>query len=753
MINKHPVGFYYIFLSIIIFGFSSCDRSDVDLVKNGKTKYVIVLPNKAHEYEEKAACELKKYLGDISNADFAIINEGQEPIQFGIWIGATSKVTGMTLTKEEILMKNDSGQLILSGGDPKSTLNCVYTFLENHLGCRFYSPEVEKVPKLQSISIDKYLNYKYQLPITTRTVHSRLFYENEDFADKRKVTHDAFPDYVPTARVHTFHHFVPKEKYYENHPEYYALRNGKRIPTQLCLTNKAVLQIVKDTVRVLLENNPTAKVISVSQDDNQQYCQCAACEEIHNKEESASGSMIYFVNEVAKEFPDIQISTLAYQYTRKAPKYIRPEDNVLITLCSIECDRSAPIEEKCDAFTQDLRAWGEKSDNVRIWDYTTQFTNFLAPFPNIMTLQPNIKLFRDNSARWIFEQHSNHPSELFELRSYLTANLLWNPEISVDSVMQDFLEGYYEEAGEYVGNYIRTVHQELQKDSTFFLFLYGDPSQAFDSFLNPDLLHQYDAWFDEAEKLVAEKPEVLDRVRAARLSIDYAILEASMRNIPSSFSLYITDDDGHKSIPEVLEHRLARFKAICEKLNITLMNEMGYKVDEYLEVYEKTINRAQQNNLAIGKSVKLLTSPKKYADENPRTLTDGALGGANFYANWLGFEGNDMEAIIDLETSTEISKISSAYLQVTNHIVFFPSSVFYYGSEDGTDFKLLGKVKNQSQLTAKSKVNDIQYFDLSFNPTSCRYIKVVADNLDVAPEWHHGAGMGSWIFADEIMVQ
>jgi len=751
--NKHRIGFNCVFLALIIFSFSACQNPGSELVKNGKTNYVIVLPIKADEIEEKAAEELKKYLSKISNTDFVITHEGQQSIEFGIWIGATSQMQDVTLAKEEILIKNIAGQLILSGGDSKSTLNCVYTFLENHLGCRFYSPEVEKIPKLESISIEAGLNYKYQPPITTRTVHSRLFYENEEFANKRKVTDEAFPNYVPTARVHTFHHFVPKEKYYDAHPEYYALRNGKRIPTQLCLTNKAVLQIVKDTVRVLLKNNPTANVISVSQDDNQQYCKCAPCEEIHKKEESASGSMIYFVNEVAREFPDVQVSTLAYQYTRKAPKFIRPEENVLITLCSIECDRSAPIEEKCTAFTEDLRAWGEKSDNVRIWDYTTQFTNFLAPFPNLKTLQPNIKLFRDNSAKWIFEQHSNHPSELFELRSYLTANLLWNPELSVDSVMQDFLEGYYEEAGEYVGNYIRTVHEEIQKDSTFFLFLYGDPSQAFDSFLNPELLRQYDTWFDEAEKLVADKPMVLNRVKGARISVDYAILEASKRNTAEGFSLYETDDSGRKSVPQALKKRLSRFRSTCEDGSITLMNEMGYKVDEYLEVYEKTMNRAQQENIAIGKPVKLLTNPKKYANEDPRTLTDGALGGANFYANWLGFEGNDMVAIVDLEAPTDISKISSAYLQVTNHIVFFPSSVSYYGSMNGKDFKLLGRVKNQSQLTSKSKVNDIQYFDLSFNPTSARYIKVVADNLDIAPEWHHGAGMGSWIFADEIMVQ
>ena len=204
--------------------------------------------------------------------------------------------------------------------------------------------------------VHKNLSYHYLPPVTTRTVHSRLFYDHPDFAHKLRVTEEAFPTYVPEARVHTFHRFLPADDFYQSHPEYYALRNGKRIPTQLCLTNETVFELVKDSVTSYFARHPSAEVISVSQDDNTQYCQCDKCEAIHEEEASPSGSMIYFVNRIAEQFPDKQISTLAYQYTRKAPKNIRPKSNVLITLCSIECDRSAPIDEKCQDFTNDLKA-------------------------------------------------------------------------------------------------------------------------------------------------------------------------------------------------------------------------------------------------------------------------------------------------------------------------------------------------------------------------------------------------------------
>ncbi|MCG8309753.1 MAG: DUF4838 domain-containing protein [Cytophagales bacterium] len=743
---------FLLFIAALL-SLSGCGSSELKLIQNENSIYRIVVPGNPDNLELKAAGELQKYLAEISGVELEVVRENETLTGYKIYVGNTAPGKLSNIRKDEILIKTQAEDVVIAGGDPKSTLYAVYTFLENFLDCRFYSPQAEVIPKSESVAIPGNTDYRYLPPVTTRTVHSRLYYENHEFADKRKSTYKAFPRYVPSAGVHTFHRFVPADKYLKSNPEYFALRNGRRIPTQLCLTNENVLKIVVGQVDSLLKEYPDADVISVSQDDNTQYCQCDNCKAIDDREGSPSGSVIEFVNQVAREFPDKMISTLAYQYTRTAPRRIKPEKNVLITLCSIECDRSAPIDEKCTDFAKDLTDWGKLTDNIRIWDYTTQFTNFLAPFPNIHTIKSNIELFRNNNAKWIFEQHSHHPSELFELRSYLTAKLLWDPDIDQDSIISDFLHGYYEEAAPYIHNYITTVHDEIKKESDFFLFLYGDPSQGFKSFLRPELLKQYDQWYEEAEKAIAGKPEVLKRVRRARISIDYAILEAARINDPESFAMVSANDKGERQISEDLKTRLSRFQETCEEGNITLMNEMRYSVEEYLSAYENTLSRAMGENTAVGSNVKLLQAPKKYAGEDPQTLTDGAFGGANFYANWLGFEGNDLECIIELNNESEINHISSDYLQVVNHIVFFPTDVTYYYSIDGISYSLLGKTNNKRPLSKKSKINDIQSFALDFSPVTARYVKVVANSMKTAPDWHHGAGLPCWIFVDEVIIR
>ncbi len=739
---------YKVLVFFLLLGFlSSCNGDGIELVREGRTDYEIVFMGSATENQYKSAEILQYYLQEISEVGLDLVDESsQNPERNKIYIG---NINGENLGREEIVIKTEGKQLFIYGGSDRATKYAVYEFLERYLDCRWYAPGAEKIPISKAIDLPA-LDFRYNPDITTRTVHSRLFYDNPEFADKQKVTYESFPNYVPSARVHTFHKFLPEEQFYLSNPEYYALRGDKRLPTQLCLTNPDVLAIVKDSVASLFQQYPGAEVLSVSQDDNQQYCQCDNCSRIDREEGSPSGTMIRFVNEVAAAFPDRMISTLAYQYTRR-PSKTKPLDNVLITLCSIECDRSVPIAEKCTDFANDLRGWGALTNNIRIWDYTTQFTNFLAPFPNIETLRPNIQLFRDNNAKWVFEQHSNQPSELFELRSYITAQLLWNPDQNVDSLLTDFTDGYYGEAGVFVKKYVDEIHSRILEDPDFFLFLYGDPSEAFSSYLSPAMLSDYSKLFDKAENAVAKKPELLARVKMARLGVDYAILEACRKELTDTYRLLIPNNEGKKIINPLVTTLLDNFRKTCADNNIGLMNEMGFTVTEYLANYMSALEVIRMPNVARGKKVITNTEPKKYANEDPMTLTDGALGGSSFYANWLGYEGTDMEVVVDLGKPMAISSISLAFLQVTNHIVFFPSKVGYSGSLDNEHYFNFGTINNPMPLTKESKVNDIQYFKLDFNKRNARYIKIRAVNTPT-PYWHHAAGLPSWLFADEVII-
>ena len=250
----------------------------------------------------------------------------------------------------------------------------------------------------------------------------------------------------------------------------------------------------------------------------------------------------------------------------------------------------------------------------------------------------------------------------------------------------------------------------------FSCFFMAIPSEAFSSYLSPELLKKYSQLFDNAEEVVSHSPELLNRVKKARLGIDYAVLEASRKNSSPFYRLIVKDSSEKEVVNPSITVTLDNFMETTEKNNILLMNEMGFTVSEYGSNYLSALETAQKPNKARGKKVVTVTKPKKYANEDPMVLTDGALGGSSFYANWLGYEGNDMEVVVDLGKAMPISSISMAFLQVTNHIVFLPESVAYYASLDNKGFDRIDLIRNPSPLEKTSKVNHIAYFEYGFCP-------------------------------------
>jgi len=204
---------------------ASCTKKDIELTHEGQSKYYIAWEQDEPEVRQ-AAKQLQHYLHSITGVQLPLISADQiDPSSPVISIGIDGDANGTS----DIAIFTEGQNLKLRGGSAIATKYAVYEFLESYLGCRWYAPKVDYVPAISNLTIPS-INFSYQPPITTRTVHSRLFYEDSVFADKHRVTYEAFPTYAPGARVHTFHRFLPEEKFYEEHPEYYALRGEQRLP-------------------------------------------------------------------------------------------------------------------------------------------------------------------------------------------------------------------------------------------------------------------------------------------------------------------------------------------------------------------------------------------------------------------------------------------------------------------------------------------------------------------------------------------
>jgi hypothetical protein len=524
------------------------------LAAAGRSDWRIVAGRHASDAERHAADELSRYLAEIGGAALSVVTDDTRRQPREIWVGDSGRWSRDTEGlrdepgAEGFIIRTGTDHLLIAGEGRRGTLYGVYDFLERHLGCRWFAPGVSHIPRRERIEtgpIDERQGpaFEYREPYAFEAL-------DPDWAARNKCN-GHFPAFearhgggvrYALPFVHTFNELVPVEQYYDTHPEYFSEVNGVRLrhETQLCLAHPDVFALTLARIRAWLAAHREVSIVSVSQNDWDNPCQCVACRAVDAEEGNFSGSLIRFVNRIAEaiepDYPHVAIDTLAYQYTRRAPRCVRPRPNVIVRLCTIECCFSHPLEtcgEKMllkrqrgtgATLTEDLIAWGRICRRVYIWDYVTNFANYVLPFPNLGVLGANVRLFARNHVKGVFEQGANPPGgggEFAGLRAWVLARLLWNPDADADSLIAEYLHGVYGRGGAPLLRYIKAL-QRLVQAQGLHASIYDRPDSAY---LTRDLLAVAVSCFDEAEQL-AEDEAVLTRIKRARLPVRFAQLSA-----------------------------------------------------------------------------------------------------------------------------------------------------------------------------------------------------------------------------------
>ncbi len=587
--------------------------------------------------------------------------------------------------------------------------------------------------------------------------------------------------------VHTFQKLIPPQRYFDRHPEWFTETDGRRVRDgQLCLSNPEVLDTLCANLAKMMEQQPDAQIWSVSNNDNYNVCQCARCRHLDSLYGGPSGTLIHFINQVARRFPSKTISTLAYQFTRRAPQPVnghieKPDSNVNIMFCSIECGRqeaiaTAPAEA---SFRKDMEDWAalcgiengklkiEKyldatansqisnlKSQLYVWDYVVQFRNMWNPFPNLHVLQPNLKYFHDHGVRLMFEQGTgaNNMTSWMELREYMLAKLLWNVNADPDSLLHDFCTHYYGLSAQPVEDLYREMHRALIASGQR-LDIYGYPVDAASGYLAPEQIAKYQdlitAAYDSLSRYTPTNniyhyhyglftdQVVRDRIRYLELSIDYAILELTMA--------------GHLPMDSTFVPRADRFVTDGKRLGLNILHEMGYTLQEYRADIDNYLAKCQQPNLARHCPVTLLHQPDgQYFAGGAQGLTDGKAGILDYRHSWLGFYGDTLDAVIDLGSRKRLHKIKLDFFYYPLSWIFFPQRINFYVSNDGQRWHLIDSLHPDDP--ARLAVPEIKTFATRRFSRRARYVRIQAIPLPTIPAWHRATGNPAWLFTDEIIV-
>lgn len=519
------------------------------LTDGSKALFRIVIPANPTRAQEYAGRELARYLNLITQRSFPVVTADAPKQGAEIVLGPTGRpgTPPRELRYDGYALTAAGGDLFIQGSSDRGVLYGVYGLLERYLGCDFLSERVEHVPVWPEAELPE--PDEVRVPaFWYRSSSWNVLARHPEFVMKRGMNasiYEPFPEELGgsiqyNGFVHTFKLYIPDEEFFETHPEYFCMVDGKRMPgaySQLCLTNEDVFRIMLERVLKSIEAHPECEIVSLSQNDGFNPCTCPECAGVDAEEGGYAGTLVRFVNrlarEIGKKYPNITVDTLAYRQTRQPPRLTAPEPNVCVRMCTIESCFSHPIAECSDesaaekvdgkettSLVEDMEAWGRICKKMFVWDYTTNFHHYLAPFPNLAVLQKNVQWFIRQNVTGLFEQGNGESvsGEFGELRAYLISRLMWEPDGDVSAWTDRFLTGYYgAEAAGPIRAYIDMLHAYVREENVH-VGIYQPP----EDYLPDWLLEKAHALWDQAESKASG--EVLERIHRSRLQLEYAEL-------------------------------------------------------------------------------------------------------------------------------------------------------------------------------------------------------------------------------------
>ncbi|MCL2513164.1 MAG: DUF4838 domain-containing protein [Oscillospiraceae bacterium] len=591
----------------------------LDIFIDGETDYVIVIPDGVTAETEpvlRGVKWLQEYFGLMLDEDepfevyaASALPTGAKYISVGrTGLGGSDFADELDALKssEDLIKKVIGDNIYISGKDNgRGSMYGCSAFVEDQLGCRWYTYELKYAPKTKDIFIDGDLDDTQEAKFDYRDNYWPYIYLYPEFKAFHKsnstlgdrwyngelYTINNYGGAVEYFAVgwgepynhhiggfcHTMHNLVPRQLFYGDYDspalghrtqdqELFAYRKdtGRRDVGQRCLTNPDVLEMTKEAVFYIIDtniNNMNMKIISITQEDNDAYCQCVNCEAMDNLYGGRqSGSNLWFTNEIAKAVaeryestrPDILVDTFAYAYSVAPPTGIVPEENVIVRLCTIGCCFNHPIREcggqrtgsvfadmkpKASVYAKYFEDWGKLCDvngaQLHVWDYNTCFKFYPAIYPNVHVLADNLQFFYENNARGVFSEGydtggvellpGSVSGEFGELRVYMLAKLLWDPYLNSNQLMEEFMHAYYGEAATpyilqfldfYTNKAIGTNHTGV----------FGRP-EAF-TYMNVFECKKMEKLFDKAEAVAAGNADNLLAVKRTRLCLK--LYEANM---------------------------------------------------------------------------------------------------------------------------------------------------------------------------------------------------------------------------------
>lgn len=657
-------------------------------IKNGVCEFEIAY-NSNRKTAEFSANELAKYLGLATGNSVALsITDGKiSGKKFYIGISkddeSATQLNKTDLNGDGFILDITPDGIFLNAKVDRGLIFGVYRFLERFLGVRFFNTDCEKVPTVSTLDLPEtqiiekpafamrsYLNGK----MLDNTVKDYDIYhlKNKMCNEHRHLPENLGGECPMYGRggTHNMCRFVPKEKYFESHPEFYAvcpqyttidLLNGITDDGKIDETmDVSVIKIVIEEMKKDIIANPDAVFFQFEQEDAATY---KTYEEGSHEAEilakyGRSGILVRFCNILASEIQKwadkelggrkIYIVTFAYSYAKEPPVIEKdgkmvPIDDTVVCVDNLIIRQALFANCAWDYFDemQDsmggsdmkkmLQGWKVVAKRFFFWAYDTDHATFTWYFPSLRNIRRNIDGFVKHGVEYMMFESADygHLEWQADLKCYIYGNLMWNPNQDINVLYNEYLENYFGPAA----SYVKRASALLENYSTWISGIYDNYIVCTFRWTYRHVDIQNEALFDrcialleegesEITKLAGDKAEYFSKHLAAAKVTFYQmkmnkVIHHTYQNIAKSG---ITRFSGCEDIPPVRKQSFFNVEMQHGvKVPVIIPDHVKKQVDE-LDVYSISDQLDLENTQNIGRIVRAKLGKTNNKQEDVETV-------------------------------------------------------------------------------------------------------------------------------------
>lgn len=429
---------------------------------------------------------------------------------------------------------------------------------------------------------------------------------------------------------------------------YYSVVDGEINKNQLCFGNPAMYTFLENYVIDNFgekEHNNQNFVISPA--DNGLVCMCSFCSKIGNTKGNSSASVVALINKLAKRFPNHTFFTLDYISVKTPPSTQMPK-NTGVIISSIDIPRKVNLDLN-NAYVKEFEAkvnnWRKVCSTIYVWDYISNFDDYLTPFATLSVCQTNFNFYKKLKVNGIFANGAGYDYSTFNaVHTYVLASLMQDPTLDINRLVNRFSSFYYGESGKIVGDYILSLEKVMQTKNIK-LDLYNGVKKMTGTYLNKKEFFDFYKTLNDQKSNGSE--ESIARMNQLYTALTFSALQIELANkYDDQFGFAIQKNNTF----EVKQEFIEKYNLFSEQFKVNdifITREREGNVSNYLSDIKKVIiDTKPQANLLSKKTVNILSPlDEDYSDSN--LLTDGIPGLATDYHNgWLLVSNSDFNAEI-----------------------------------------------------------------------------------------------------------